>query len=228
VATPIHPRVATAATSAVRRRVAVSVPPAERLAVIGSLVVATAGLVIVAVVELAATGVRSAAVGAALAGLLAVLGWQSARQVVRHRRERRHAAVGARTADELDRLAGERWTVRHGVPIGDGHTAHLVADGAEIHLLLAVWVPPRDAALHLRCAVATANRAARELRTMELEHGHDRPVITRVVAWGRAADPARAGQTAATADAVLLPGELWSWRIARARTPAAAAGPRRP
>lgn len=216
MATSIHPQVAATATAVPRRP---RTPPlrAERSAAVGATAVAAAGLTVVAGVELAAVGVRTAATATLLLGLLVAVGWETAQRVRGHRQERRHLAIDARTADELDRLAGDRWTVRHDVPVGDGRTAHLVADAYEVHLILAEWVAPRRAALRLRCAIAAAHAAARELEELD-RRGRGRRVVPTVIAWGSAAEEARAAQTVRSRASALLPGELWSWRVARSRS----------
>lgn len=189
----------------------------DRFVVVSASALIIAGLLIVGLVEVASTDVHVAGGVTAVLAAAGPLGWQARHRLRAHRKERRDLAVSARTADELTRLAGDRWTVRHGVPVGEGRTAHLVADRTEVHLLLAVWIPPRDAALHLRCAVATAHAAARELQTLDAAGGRGRTVTAGVVAWGRAAGTARDRQTRTTAAAVLLPAELWTWRVARSR-----------
>lgn len=222
MATSIHPQVATAVTAVARRPRAARIDP-QRLAVAGAAIVAGAGLTIVVAVEVGVVTVRTAATATVLLTLLLAVGRETAQRVLGHRHERHHLAVDARTADELDRLAGDRWTVRHGVPVGDGRTAHLVANDHEVHLVVAEWVTPRQAALRLRCTIAAAHAAARELEELD-RRGRGRRVVPTVVAWGGAAEEARATQTAASQASVLLPGELWSWRVARGRPAATADG----
>lgn len=215
----VHPQVATTTRAVVRRWRAATPPRPERLAAAGAGAVGGVGTCLVVTVELWDVAVRTAATATVLVVLAVVVGRETRRRVGRHGAERRHLAVDARTADELDRVAGSRWTVRHGVRLGDGPAAHLIADDREVHLVLAVWIPPRRAALQLRCAVAAAHAAARELEVLEVAGaaGRGRTVIPTVVAWGSAAASARAAQSSPARASTLLPGELWTWRVARGR-----------
>lgn len=226
MATSIHPRALrdldlVGAPRVLEGRLAAAAwPPLDLLTgVVGGGVLACAVTIatLVGVTDLSPRGAALVTALAVGAGLAAV----PIRTALRARSHgRRDRAVDARTATELDRLAGRRWRVRHDVPLDDGRAAHLVADDHGIHLVVVVWVAGGGGPLHLRAAVAAACRASRRLAQVDADAGRARPVSAAVVAWGPQAADARDRQAPGSTVEVLLPGELWTWRAARNGRPA--------